>query len=174
MCDISALLVDLRAYLEVFLGTHLPNVHENWWRDGVWNVLTERQRGVLDRKGNYNLSALDLAALLRVLDQNWYRISQQLNVSREDRHYLKEMISIRNKWAHPDGLDVSEEDMYRDLDTIQRFAVFIDADEKFVEKIKEEKSKILRAAPEKEREMETSAKEIITERLNFQLERLLF
>ncbi|EFK08811.1 conserved hypothetical protein [delta proteobacterium NaphS2] len=47
-----------------------------------------------------SLASLDLAALLRVLDRNRYQISSKLDLTSEARHFVKEMQTVRNRWAH--------------------------------------------------------------------------
>ncbi|MDZ7581738.1 MAG: Swt1 family HEPN domain-containing protein [Deltaproteobacteria bacterium] len=75
---------------------------------------------------------LDLAGLLHVLDQNWYQISSSLDLTSEARHFVKEMQTVRNRWAHADTEGFPADDIYRDLDTLQRFAVVIEADHKLI------------------------------------------
>jgi len=38
--------------------------------------------------------------LLRVFDQNWYQISTMLPLPPDARHFVKEMQTTRNRWAH--------------------------------------------------------------------------
>ena len=102
------------------------------------------------------MGSLDLAALIRVLDQNWYQISTKLNLTSESRHFVKEMQTIRNRWAHSgtDGFPV--DDVYRDLDTLQRFAAVIDVDEKFIKEIQAAKASLLSNQDLKQKETEGS------------------
>jgi len=57
----------------------------------VLDKLSFQQKRRVEQKGIVSLSSLDLAALLRVLDQNWYKISMKMNLSSEARHFVKEM-----------------------------------------------------------------------------------
>jgi len=50
----------------------------------------------LEQRNITLLSGLDLAGLLRVLDQNWYQISNSLDFTPEARYFVKEMQTIRN------------------------------------------------------------------------------
>ena len=104
--------------------------------------LSYSQQSRLKRLDAPSLDELDLAALLRVLDQNWYQLSNSQGFTNEDRHYVKEMMTIRNRWAHADTQPRHRDDIFRDLDTIQRFARIINAGEKFDETLGEAKSKI--------------------------------
>ncbi len=61
--------------LALFLEGVLPSLFEDWWKQAVLNSLSFQQRRRIEQSGLNALGALDLAALLRVLDQNWYQIS---------------------------------------------------------------------------------------------------
>jgi len=97
----------------------------------------------MDQRGIESLASLDLAALLRVLDQNWYQISLKLNLTPEARHFVKEMQTVRNRWAHAGTEGFSVEDVYRDLDTLQRFASVIEADENLLQEVRARKASLL-------------------------------
>ncbi len=140
--------VSLAAYLEKVL----PTLFEDWRKDAVLNNLSFEQRRRMEQSGLNSLGALDLAALLRVLDQNWYQISNKLNLRSEARHFVKEMQTIRNRWAHATTEGAPLEDVYRDLDTLQRFAVVIEADDTLVQEVRFSKTALLA------KEMESSGK----------------
>lgn len=101
-----------------YLTLLLPEPCDNWWQEMVLAALNPRQKDILLKSKDTTLDNLDLAALLRIFDQNWFRISAHMGYESEQRHYLKEMISIRNRWAHRNNNPVSDDDLYRDLDTI--------------------------------------------------------
>ena len=124
-----------------YLEITIPNISVNWWQDSILSVLTFRQKQLVEQKKISKLSDLDLAALLRVLDQNWFALSANINLTKEDRNYLKEMHSVRNRWAHVSPSGIPNDDIYRDLDTLQRFNQVIDADPGLIDKIKLEKNK---------------------------------
>jgi len=71
-------------------------------------------------RGLKSIEQLDFAALLRVLDQNWFDISNALGFPREGRSWIKELQSVRNRWAHLSSQSVSANDRYRDIDTLGR------------------------------------------------------
>ena len=54
-------------------------------------------------------------------DQNWYELSQQINIDKTVRNWLKEAQTIRNRWAHAPVGGLDDKTRYRDLDTIERF-----------------------------------------------------
>ena len=64
--------------------------------------------------------AKHLPALLRILDRNWYELSQALALPREGRDWIRELRSVRNRWAHLSASPVSPEEIYRDADTLAR------------------------------------------------------
>jgi ATP-dependent helicase HepA len=70
---------------------------------------------------------LDFAALLRVLDQNWYELSAKLSLPREGRNWVKELQTVRNKWAHLSAAAVPPSETYRDADTFGRLLEMLGA-----------------------------------------------
>lgn len=137
-----------RATLEIssFLEARLPALSDNWWQDIVLSALNPRQKEILLKSKKTTLDNLDLAALLRIFDQNWFRISAHMGYEPEQRHYLKEMISIRNRWAHRNSYPISDDDLYRDLDTTQRFLKMIDADGKLIDEIQQQKQAVFKVS----------------------------
>ena len=121
---------EVAARLALFIENVLSSLFDDWWSKAVINTLSFQQKKRLEQKNITSLKGLDLAALLRVLDQNWYQISNKLGLTPEDRHFVKEMQTIRNRWAHADTEGFVIDDIYRDIDTIQRFATVIKADKK--------------------------------------------
>jgi len=129
--------------LTAYLERVLPVMSDNWWEETVLKVLSFQQRQRIKDRKITSLSSLDLAALLRVLDQNWFQLSTKENLTSESRHYVKEMQTIRNRWAHAGSEPFSVDDIYRDLDTLQRFAAMIQADESLLEEIRAEKNALI-------------------------------
>ena len=126
-----------------YLARQLPSLFDNWWKDAVVDKLSFQQQRRVEQKGIVSLSSLDLAALLRVSDQNWYQISMKMNLSPESRHFVKEMQTVRNRWAHAGTERFPLDDVYRDLDTLQRFATVIEAEEAFIQEIRTTKTSLL-------------------------------
>jgi hypothetical protein len=118
-------LSDVAGQLAIFLERVLPPLFDDWWNKAVVNTLSFQQKRRLEQRNITSLGGLDLAGLLRVLDQNWYQISNSLDLTSEARHFVKEMQTVRNHWAHADTEGFPVDDIYRDLDTLQRFAVVI-------------------------------------------------
>src|SRR4051812_10174842 len=103
--------------LRAFLGPVLTEISVSWWNANVIPALSFQQQRMVEEKGIASLSGLDLAALLRVLDKNWYEINSKRSLNGEARSWTREMQHIRNKWAHAAGHPPEVEDTYRDLDT---------------------------------------------------------
>ncbi len=139
----TELLAETTKYLAGFLGEVLPSFSGDWWASLVVAKLSVQQQRRLKEPAVANLSGLDLAGLLRILDQNWYLILDSKDFPSDSRHFVKEMQSIRNRWAHVATDGFSMDDVYRDLDTLQRFANTIGADKKFIEKIRLTKRAVL-------------------------------
>lgn len=100
--------------IRAFLQDVLPSLAEDWWKKYVLSTLTFQQQRRVEENKITNLSGLDLAALLRVLDKNWYEISEKAALPREARNWVKEMQTIRNRWAHLSNHEMPTEDLYRD------------------------------------------------------------
>jgi len=141
---ISRLLGETTKQLALFLEDLLPTVFDDWWSQAVLNALTYQQSRRIEQGNIATLASLDLAALLRVLDQNWYQISTNLDLSSETRHFVKEMQTIRNRWAHMGPKGIVIDDVYRDLDTLQRFLGVIKSDDRLMREVKETKAAILK------------------------------
>jgi len=100
-----------------------------WWREGVLDKLFENQRRDLPQEGEWTalVDSLDAARCLILLDIHWDNIFK-LQLSKEHRNWIKELISTRNKWAHKGGADISDMDAWRALDTMARLLDQIDAE----------------------------------------------
>jgi Swt1-like HEPN len=65
----------------------------------VFPMISPAASSVTER-GQRRCGYSTLAALLRVLDQNWFELSNMLRLPREGRTWVKELQTVRNKWAH--------------------------------------------------------------------------
>ena len=142
---VSKHLNDMAGQLAVFLERILPPLFDDWWEKGVVSCLSFQQQRRLVQRGITTLGGLDLAGLIRVLDQNWYPISNSIGLNSEARHFVKEMQTIRNRWAHANTDGFSTDDIYRDLDTLQRFASVIGADDHLIQDLRQAKAALLAA-----------------------------
>ena len=136
-------LSSLSKYLAKFLEKEIPSIFgSDWWKKGVIDQLSEQQKMIINQRKIDSLIKLDIAALLRVFDKNWYSLSVKLGLPKEARNYLKEMQTVRDHCAHKSSEGFAIDDIQRYLDTIQRFSKVINADEEFINDIQKSKSRI--------------------------------
>jgi len=141
---IAEIQMDIAKVLLSFLEEWLPRVGgDSWWKDCVLHKVSGSLRLHIDKQDIDSLSALDLTALGRILDRNWYDIGYKAGLSHDSRHYLKEVLMIRNRWAHAAIDAYPKEDIYRDLDTLVRFLVAFEAEDSLVEKARSERDAVL-------------------------------
>ena len=148
--SVAKFLKDVAEQLAVVLEKVLPSLVDDWWNKTVINNLSFQQNQRIEQGKIKSLNRLDLAGLIRVLDKNWYQISTCLGLTPEARHFVKEMQTIRNRWAHATTEGFPPEDIYRDLDTLQRFSVVIGADDKLIQELRTTKSTLLEPESPKE------------------------
>ncbi len=126
-----------------FLLVHLPALGEDWWKEHVEDRLSFQQQRMVRERGLTALEQLDFAALLRVLDQNWYELSQALNLPREGRTWVRELQTVRNRWAHLSARTTAADDIYRDADTLGRVLDMLGAAPASVDAIEAKKTTAL-------------------------------
>ena len=128
-----------------WLDKHLcPIDPENWWANLVYNYLTPNQQRNADRAGDKSLQSLDLAALLRIMDQNWFALSSRIgHLQPEHRNYLKELQVVRNRWSHLSTSGFSTEQELRDLDTLLLFNQAIEGTGQCIDELVQAKSRII-------------------------------
>ena len=90
-------LTTLATLLRRFLGRELPTLGPDWWNQGVLAKLSYQQRAQADEQQWSTLDDLDVAAVLRVVDQNWDLFRRRGLVKWDDRNWLKEASSVRNR-----------------------------------------------------------------------------
>ncbi len=123
--DIQKLLDEASAALCQSLFVSLPPLAADWWDLCVVRKLSFQQRQQVERRRLQNLDQLDLAALLRIVDQNWFELADANKLPYDGRNFVKEMQTVRNRWAHAQVTTPPVDDIYRDLDTLQRFLELI-------------------------------------------------
>ena len=127
---------DVRVALQHFLDVQLPDLYPDWWNAGVLDALTYAQRENARDNHWSTLDDLDLAALIRVADQNWNELRRRQRVTFETRTLLKECSSIRNRWAHEAASrQPTPRQNYRDLDTLVLLATALSASEEVIERL---------------------------------------
>ena len=137
------LILTATAELAAFLAHHLPALDETWWDRYVIRSLTFTQQRIISEQGHTTLQQLDFAALLRVFYQNWFELSKPLNLPNEGRYWVRELQSVRNRWAHLSASTVPAVDIYRDADTLVRVFDLIDASAKAVAEAEAFKTEML-------------------------------
>jgi len=140
----GVVLKELTRALCEFLGNALPRLDpEGWWTEVVLPSLSLQQTEHVRRRDVSDLSGLDLAALLRVFDASWWELSRRQSLPPECRHYLKELQSVGNRWAHASATDEPADTVYRDLDTAQRLLTAIAPEHHLLDVLGELKQKAL-------------------------------
>jgi len=110
-----------------WLGSRLPKLTDAWWNDLVYNNLSQLQRDQVDQKQIKDLKGLDLAALLRVFDRNWFVITSSWFVNNKERQKIKDMMGVRNSWAHITSEEISKEKVINDVEIIIELMQALDA-----------------------------------------------
>lgn len=100
---------------------------DNWWTEGVMNVLYDEQKRDLPYSGDWGklVDSLDIARCLLLFDLHWQRVFRK-KLSIDHRTWAKELVGVRNKLAHLGGEDFSDDDTWRALDTMSRLVEQID------------------------------------------------
>ncbi len=101
-----------------WLEKKLPKIADDWWQELVFNNLNPYQREVVLRNNIHEMSGLDLAAILRVLDRNWFVITSTFFMNNKERGKIRAMQEIRNTWAHITPNDISKTRVIDDATTI--------------------------------------------------------
>lgn len=138
-----------------WLEKKLPKITDDWWRDLVFNNLSPLQRETVLRNDIHEIKGLDLAALLRVLDRNWFVITSTFFVNNKERGNIRTMQEIRNTWAHITPNDISKARVIDDVNVIIALMQAFDASmkdtrdmESFIFDVEEDKD--IHVAPSKE------------------------
>ena len=104
-----------------WLGKMLPRVGEDWWQGCVIDNLSYAQKQFAAENGYSKLEDLDLAALLRVADKSWYDMRSFAYLPTGDRQCVREMMKVRNNWAHLSVAVADKDVVLRDLNIILSF-----------------------------------------------------
>ena len=128
--------VCLAAFLEEKLPTLYTPDDKTWWDHRVIRQLKPLQIKKIDQK---SIDKLDLAGLLDVLIGNWKDISG-VQGGFPLAHQIMEIRHVVQ--AHSTTEDIKElsvEDIYRHLDTLERFLKVIEGDEHLVQRVRNSK-----------------------------------
>ncbi len=148
-----------------YLGHKLPLLSQDWWENNVFQKLSFQQQRNVESRQVKALDQLDFAALIRLIDKNWQDLKDRFQLPPEGMNWIKELQSIRNRWAHlPAGAVVSLDSRYRDIDTLLRFVEMIEADSEFIKELSGVRAEIIvEMAPKKAAEKEEEIKEMTVE-----------
>ncbi len=120
---LNAFLHEAAQSLVDWLQDILPRVSDTWWQDCVIASLTYSQREIAINRGFSALSDFDLAALLRIANKSWYDMRTVAYLPTSEREVVREMMTVRNNWAHCSATLPGKDAIIHDLNTI---SVFID------------------------------------------------
>lgn len=101
-----------------WLEKKLPKITEDWWQELVYNNLSPLQRETVLRNDIHEINGLDLAALLRIMDRNWFVITSRFFVNNKERGNIRTMQEIRNTWAHITQNDIVKAKVIDDVNVI--------------------------------------------------------
>lgn len=104
-----------------WLQKMLPRVGDDWWQLCVKDNLSYAQLAIAEERGFSKLEDFDLAALLRIADKSWYDMRSFAYLPTKDRQCVRDMMKVRNNWAHLSG-NIGDKDLVlNDLDAILAF-----------------------------------------------------
>lgn len=109
--DITA---DIISHMHIYLHTvqlklvawlehYLPKCAKSWWETCVIESMTYEQRERAYEQHLMSLNQFDLAALLRIMRNNWYNFTCFMYLTNSDKEKLQEMVDVGNRWAHMDS-----------------------------------------------------------------------
>ncbi len=127
--DITA---DIISHMHIYLHTvqlklvawlehYLPKCSNSWWENCVIDSLTYEQRERAYEQHFMSLNQFDLAALLRIMKNNWYNFTCFMYLNNSDKDKLQEIVDVRNRWAHMDSNLPDAETIKNDLHSIAEF-----------------------------------------------------
>ena len=134
----SEYLLSSTVELAKWLESLLPIIEkDNWWKICVLEKLSYHQRQIVEESDLNDLKDLDLSALLRIAEKNWYTLQQKYYLKQSERETLKNMFTVRNNWAHFSTDMPTQESINKDLETLIEFLSFLGTDESAVTDAKE-------------------------------------
>ena len=133
--ELNALLHTATNMLAVWLKKMLPRITQDWWNDCVLDKLNIGQLEIISSKNINTLEGLDLAALLRIADKNWYAMREFAYLPNSERECIKAMQIVRNNWAHCSGALPGKDTIIHDLQIILKFFQQFNCDRKMSDDI---------------------------------------
>ena len=108
-------------HMSMWLNRMLRQISNEWWQECVLDKLSYNQRMIATEKNITKLEEFDLAALLRIADRNWYAMRDFAYLPTSERECLRNMMAVRNNWAHCSGALPQKELIQKDIQTIIEF-----------------------------------------------------
>ena len=115
---INEFMYNLSQQMGEWLEDKLPRITDNWWNELVINNLSMLQREQVISNNINDVKGLDLASLLRIFDRNWFVITSKFFINNRERDNVKNMLEIRNTWAHITPNDINKIRIISDIETI--------------------------------------------------------
>lgn len=125
------------AALVTWLEGILPKVDDMWWDDCVLNSLSYTQREIAITKAFSKLSDFNLAALLRIANKSWYDMRTVAYLPSSEREVIREMMTVRNNWAHCSAELPGKDVVLNDLHTISTLISQLGGDKSILKDISE-------------------------------------
>lgn len=121
--------------LAEWLGKLLPRTSEDWWEDCVIAKLSYNQAEMAKERGFTELGQFDLAALLRIADKSWYEMRNVAFLPTRERECIRDMMRVRNNWAHVGAMLPGKDAILADLDTLHQFFEQRECDDSLVNEV---------------------------------------
>ena len=121
--------------LAEWLGKLLPRTSEDWWEDCVIAKLSYNQAEMARERGFTELGQFDLAALLRIADKSWYEMKNVAFLPTRERECIRDMMRVRNNWAHVDAMLPGKDAILADLDTLHQFFEQRECDDSLINEV---------------------------------------
>lgn len=101
---------------------------QDWWNNGVEPILsTEQRRNTIRATSDQDrILSLDVAMVLSIIDIRWSEVFRK-KLPRDCRTWANELKGVRIRAAHRGVQDMSDDDAYRALDTMQRLCMEVDS-----------------------------------------------
>ena len=118
----------LREALAPYVARELMAQFKNdWWQEGVLDVLYDDQKRNLPYRGDYAelTDAMDVQCCLRLMDIHWKGIFSK-KLSLNHYNWVKELNTVRNQWAHTEWKVFDDSYTARALDTMARLCEQLD------------------------------------------------
>lgn len=139
---------EITVTLADWLLARLSHVCDDWWSKCVLDTLSYYQRDSIVKQEITTLKQLDLAALLRITDKNWYELRNIVYLTQSERECVRHMATIRNTWAHCSGVMPGKELIQHDAEVVLQFSQQIGLKADKVAQIKQFISSVQRASME--------------------------